>query len=131
MEIGAVILENTKTGRKYRDDLANFDTCRSDLVLPRDEMIKAHQLLNPDDYAHQQTAPVNNYTERHAANREQLYKVAIGVLADYPDECRGARKEISPEKWAKAILDTGARQRLPAASHTELRNNHGSSSCGG
>ncbi|MEQ4530164.1 MAG: hypothetical protein ABN478_02525 [Mixta sp.] len=49
MEIGAVIQENTKTGRKYRDDLANFDTCRSDLVLPRDEMIKAHQLLNPGD----------------------------------------------------------------------------------
>ncbi len=24
IEIGAVILENTKTGRKYRDDLANF-----------------------------------------------------------------------------------------------------------
>ncbi len=35
IEIGAVILENTKTGRKYRDDLVNFDTCRSNLALPR------------------------------------------------------------------------------------------------
>ena len=35
IEIGAVILENTKTGRKYRDDLANFDTCPFNLVLPR------------------------------------------------------------------------------------------------
>ncbi|SCB84641.1 hypothetical protein [Kosakonia oryziphila] len=35
MEIGAAILENTKTGKKYRADLANFDTQRSDLVLPR------------------------------------------------------------------------------------------------
>lgn len=91
MEIGAVILENTKTGKKYRADLANFGTQRSDLVLPCEEMLKAHQLLNPGDYAHQQTAPVNNYAERHTANREQLYKVAIAVLADHPDECRGAQ----------------------------------------
>lgn len=43
-------------------------------------------------------------TERHAANREKLLKSAIYLLSKYPDECRGERKEISPEKWRECIL---------------------------
>ncbi|WKM73960.1 hypothetical protein Q2T70_09670 [Klebsiella oxytoca] len=84
----------------YDFDLEDFTWEK--MVLPQTEMVKAHRLLNP-----QHEAPVdsiNNYAERHAANREQLYKVAIGVLADYPNECRGQRKEFSPEKWRNAIL---------------------------
>lgn len=50
MEIGAVILENTKTGRKYRNDLASFDTRRSDLALPHDEMIRFNIASLPKIY---------------------------------------------------------------------------------
>ncbi|WP_370976635.1 hypothetical protein [Enterobacter roggenkampii] len=41
--------------------------------------------------------------ERHAANREKLFKSAIYILSKYPDECRGKQKEISPEKWRDCI----------------------------
>lgn len=48
--------------------------------------------------------PVNKRVERHAANREALLKSAIYILSKYPDECRGERKEISPEKWRDCLL---------------------------
>ncbi|EPS6939502.1 hypothetical protein ACVG9O_002158 [Salmonella enterica subsp. enterica serovar Tennessee] len=41
--------------------------------------------------------------ERHAVNREKLFKSAIYLLSKYPDECRGKQKEISPEKWRDCI----------------------------
>lgn len=84
---------------------------RSNLILPKTEAEKVYGLLFPNmpplpgKSDNSISLPVNKYAERHAANREQLYKVAIGVLADYPNECRGPRKEMSPEKWAQAILD--------------------------
>ncbi|WP_023639901.1 hypothetical protein [Dickeya zeae] len=43
-------------------------------------------------------------TIHHAQNREQLLKAAIFILGKYPDECKGAKKELSPEKWADALL---------------------------
>jgi len=43
--------------------------------------------------------------ERHAVHRENLFKSAISLLSKYPDECRGARKEISPEKWRDCIFN--------------------------
>ncbi|UNK62457.1 hypothetical protein [Buttiauxella ferragutiae] len=48
---------------------------------------------------------VNHIAEHHATNREKLFKSAICLLSKYPDECRGERKEISPEKWRDCILD--------------------------
>ncbi|HFQ7289834.1 TPA: hypothetical protein ACJHGT_004353 [Yersinia enterocolitica] len=47
---------------------------------------------------------VNKRSERHAANRENLLKSAIYILSHYPEECRGERKEISPEKWRDCLL---------------------------
>lgn len=46
---------------------------------------------------------INHLTEHHATNREKLFKSAIYLLSKYPDECRGERKEISPEKWRDCI----------------------------
>lgn len=53
--------------------------------------------------------PMNNLAfnpmvEHHAKNRELLFKSAIYILSKYPDECRGERKLISPEKWMECIL---------------------------
>ena len=47
---------------------------------------------------------VNKRVERHAANREGLLKASIFILSKYPNECRGERKEISPEKWRDCLL---------------------------
>jgi len=47
---------------------------------------------------------VNRRAERHAINREGLLKSAVQILSKYPEECRGERKEISPEKWRDSIL---------------------------
>ncbi|EAZ3492731.1 hypothetical protein B7628_08365 [Salmonella enterica] len=107
IEIGSIIIEGTKTGKEYQRFTAGLDVQKTDLVLTKAEMERAHRLLNPLLYADQPPLaelPVNRYAERHATNREQLYKVAIGVLADYPDECRGPRKEFSPAKWRNAML---------------------------
>lgn len=43
--------------------------------------------------------------ERFATNREALLKSAIYLLSEYPDECRGGKKEISAEKWADCIFN--------------------------
>ncbi|MEN4633739.1 hypothetical protein ABEG70_01445 [Pantoea agglomerans] len=47
---------------------------------------------------------VNKRAERHAINREGLLRAAIQILSKYPEECRGERKEISPEKWRDSIF---------------------------
>lgn len=52
----------------------------------------------------QEIKKVNHIAEHHATNREKLFKSAIYLLSKYPDECRGERKEISPEKWRDCIL---------------------------
>ncbi|CAI2791788.1 Uncharacterised protein [Serratia grimesii] len=48
---------------------------------------------------------VGHIAEYHAANREMLLRSAICLLSKYPDECRGERKEISPEKWRDCIIN--------------------------
>lgn len=48
--------------------------------------------------------PISNTAEHHARNREGLLNAAIFILSKYPDECRGSRKEISPEKWTNSII---------------------------
>lgn len=48
---------------------------------------------------------INHIAEHHAKNRENLYRAAIYILSKYPDECRGEKKEISPEKWRDCIVD--------------------------
>ncbi|HAT2608040.1 TPA: hypothetical protein I8235_000978 [Kluyvera intermedia] len=50
-------------------------------------------------------AKIHANAERFAIDRERLLKFAIFVLSKYPDECRGERKEVSPEKWKDAILN--------------------------
>lgn len=79
------------------------------LVIPRAELVKAIGIftaplpVNPP--AQNATAPkVHGNAERNAIKREQALKVAIGVLADHPDECRGSKKDPSPEKWKEAIF---------------------------
>ncbi|CAI1126359.1 hypothetical protein [Serratia fonticola] len=47
---------------------------------------------------------VNKRAERFAINREGLLKAAIYILSKYPSECRGEKKEISPEKWRNSIV---------------------------
>ncbi|EAW1160992.1 hypothetical protein C4W97_05070 [Salmonella enterica] len=81
------------------------------LVIPRAELVKAIGIFTstlPDDI-HTSCGTfavrVHGNAEHHATNREQVLKVAIGVLADYPDECRGPRKDPSPAKWTAAILE--------------------------
>ncbi|EAB3099256.1 hypothetical protein K9B91_002143 [Salmonella enterica subsp. enterica serovar Give] len=75
------------------------------MVVPQVEMVKAYRLLAPTHSRPlEENKPVHGIAEHHASNREQLYKIAIGVLADYPEECRGTRKEFSPAKWRDAIL---------------------------
>ncbi|EAV3940812.1 hypothetical protein AT615_18820 [Salmonella enterica] len=80
------------------------------LVIPRAELVKAIGIFTstlPDDI-HTSCGTfavrVHGNAEHHATNREQVLKVAIGVLADYPDECRGPKKDPSPAKWTAAIL---------------------------
>lgn len=48
---------------------------------------------------------VNKRLERFAVDREQLLKSAVFLLSKYPQECRGERKDISPEKWRDCILN--------------------------
>lgn len=80
------------------------------LVIPRAEMIKAIGIFTstlPDDMRESCGTfgkPAHGNIEHNAKNREQVLKVAIGVLADYPDECRGPKKDPSPAKWTAAIL---------------------------
>ncbi|MCX9162576.1 hypothetical protein [Escherichia coli] len=50
------------------------------------------------------TLKVNKRAERYAVNREKLLKSAIYILSKYPNECRGERKEISPEKWRDCLV---------------------------
>lgn len=81
------------------------------LVIPRAELVKAIGIFTstlPDDI-HTSCGtfgkPAHGNAEHHATNREQVLKVAIGVLADYPNECRGPKKDPSPAKWTAAILE--------------------------
>lgn len=48
---------------------------------------------------------INKRMERFAVDREKLLKSAIFLLSKYPLECRGERKDISPEKWRDCILN--------------------------
>lgn len=81
------------------------------LVIPRAELVKAIGIFTstlPDDMRESCGTfgkPAHGNIEHNAKNREQMLKVAIGVLADYPDECRGPKKDPSPAKWTAAILE--------------------------
>ncbi|EJG7682081.1 hypothetical protein NAK90_005701 [Salmonella enterica] len=80
------------------------------LVIPRAELVKAIGIFTstlPDDVRESCGTfgkPAHGNVEHNAKNREQVLKVAIGVLADYPDECRGPKKDPSPEMWTVAVL---------------------------
>lgn len=49
-DIGAIIIQGTKTGRSHQSITADFDTEKTDLVLTKAEMERAHRLLNPSLY---------------------------------------------------------------------------------
>lgn len=51
-----------------------------------------------------EASKIHANAERFAIDREKLLKFAIYILSKYPDECRGERKEVSPEKWRDSIL---------------------------
>ncbi|MFP2213713.1 MULTISPECIES: hypothetical protein [Enterobacter cloacae complex] len=59
---------------------------------------------------------INKKSERFAIYREGLLKSAIYLLSKYPNECRGERKEISPEKWRDCIFNH--LEEIPALSIT-------------
>ncbi|ECI3932528.1 hypothetical protein AHW90_03605 [Salmonella enterica subsp. enterica] len=105
-DIGAIIIRGTRSEEKYADLGCDSKLTTSDLVLPRAELERAYELLNPEQSNGNSASgkKVHGNAERHATNREQVLKVAIGVLADYPDDCRGPKKDPSPEKWTAAIL---------------------------
>ncbi|WP_337063710.1 hypothetical protein [Raoultella ornithinolytica] len=87
----------------YEYDLEDFTWEK--MVLPQPEVVKAYRLLNPVNLQPQEeNKSAHGNTEHHASNREHFYKVAIAVLSDHPDECRGTRKECSPAKWRDAML---------------------------
>ena len=46
VEVGAILIRETKTGQRYLEDLSIFDTQLTDIVLPADEMEKAYRLLS-------------------------------------------------------------------------------------
>lgn len=106
-DIGAIIIRGTRAEEKYAYLKCDSKLQTSDLVLPAAEFERAYNLLKgTQNHSDNATAPkVHGNAERHARNREQVLKVAIGVLADHPDECRGAKKDPSPEKWTAAILE--------------------------
>jgi len=45
----------------------------------------------------------NNYSERHAANREQILGAALSVLAQYPNECKNKKGKIVAAKICTLI----------------------------
>lgn len=103
-DIGAIIIRGTMSGGAYSQFNNKLQT--SDLVLPAAEFERAYKLLkgiqNYSDSAPRKK--VHGNAERNAIKREQALKVAIGVLADHPNECRGPKKDPSPGKWMEAIL---------------------------
>ncbi|MEQ5223673.1 hypothetical protein ABN242_16865 [Providencia alcalifaciens] len=46
VEIGAMIVRKTKTGKTYQEYVSSFDTQLTDIVLPVEEMEKAYRLLS-------------------------------------------------------------------------------------
>lgn len=46
VEIGAMIVRKTKTGKTYQEYVSSFDTELTDIVLPVEEMEKAYRLLS-------------------------------------------------------------------------------------
>ncbi|CAM8357730.1 hypothetical protein ISO36_04285 [Morganella morganii subsp. morganii] len=49
VEIGAMIVRQTKTGQAYQEYVSSFDTQLTDVVLPAEEMEKASRFLNMSD----------------------------------------------------------------------------------
>lgn len=76
---------------KYNGDYSELPNCAQCGVFASPETVR-------------EMRKVNHIAEHHAVNREKLFKSAIYLLSRYPDECRGERKEISPEKWRDCIV---------------------------
>ncbi|MHA1008379.1 hypothetical protein [Enterobacter roggenkampii] len=75
----------------HKGDYSDLPSCNDNDIIPN------------ADFMHKVNKN-NQNAERHAINREKLYKYAICLLSKYPEECRGERKEISPEKWRDCIM---------------------------
>ncbi|MDX6073985.1 hypothetical protein SIK62_18350 [Klebsiella sp. CN_Kp107] len=74
------------------------------LLLDGGRVIEADSRENNELAAGPQPKKQHANVERHAINREKLLRIAIFILSKYPAECRGERKEISPEKWRDCIV---------------------------
>lgn len=80
-----------------REDVKKItETISQDKTMAIHGLSDIHELSNVEEPHHS--------AERFATNREDLLKAAIHILSKYPDECRGSKKEISPEKWCEALL---------------------------
>lgn|GEM_PF-693425 len=115
------VFEEEKVGdedENYKEQYPDIEITKDDLWIASDQV---RELLKFDgDYSDlpasarcgissnppliQEIKKVNHIAEHHATNREKLFRSAIRLLSIYPDECRGERKEISPEKWRDCIL---------------------------
>lgn len=79
-------------------EMVKYNGDYSDLpVIAKKGIISQEDIVND-------TKKINHIAEHHATNREKLFKSAIFLLSKYPDECRGEKKEISPEKWRDCLL---------------------------
>lgn len=112
------ISDNEESDESYDEKYPDIEITENDLWITSDQI---RELLKYNgDYSElpnnsrcgesanhslmQEIKKDNRNAERHATNRENLYKSAIYLLSQYPDECRGERKEISPERWRDCII---------------------------
>ncbi|MCL6376738.1 hypothetical protein EXT57_05100 [Pectobacterium brasiliense] len=91
-----------------------FRLTKDDLWITREQIEKLHQSKGGilpsyitggvEPASIKREAYTHGNAIHHAKNRESLLKSAIFILGKYPEECRGTKKELSPEKWADALL---------------------------
>lgn len=94
-----------------------FTISKNDLYIMRAdiELLYKNKGVTVNDYYHtiegqskeredKQMKKIHGNCEYNARRREQLLMAAVYILSKYPDECRGTKKEISPEKWRNCLL---------------------------
>lgn len=100
LEVSAIILEGTKTGRVYREYLNGFNICRSDLVLPREEILKAHQILYPTHYASQSPKPI---PERITSKQCRFIVALLRAHGMTDEDFQGSITKLQKKMALKAI----------------------------
>ncbi|EDR5177117.1 hypothetical protein CEH78_003077 [Salmonella enterica] len=83
-----------------------FQHSKDKLRVPPPEMAKVYRMIVLFHEKHEPegvTIP-NGYEERFARDQLQFLQIAVRILSEHPDKCRGTKKDISPEKWRDAVL---------------------------